>query len=146
MTVQAAKPHIAADTRFEDSSVSVRIRISALWTAMLLVFAYVDLFSLYRPDIRADIEAGQLAGFTINQGFLLGTTIYVLIPILMVFGSLVLAPRVDRITNIALAGIYGLSIVVGAVGEWNYYILGSAVEVGLLAGVVYYAWTWPRKG
>jgi hypothetical protein len=29
---------------------------------MLFVFAYVDLFSLYRPDFRADLEAGKSAG------------------------------------------------------------------------------------
>lgn len=37
----------------EPALVNVRIKISALWTSMLFVFAYVDLFSLYRPDFRA---------------------------------------------------------------------------------------------
>jgi predicted ferric reductase len=37
-----------------------------------------------------------------------------------------------------------LTIIAGAIGEWNYYILGSAIEVALLAAVGYYAWTWPR--
>jgi hypothetical protein len=32
----------------------------------------------------------------------------------------------------------------GAIGEWNYYVLGSIAEAALLAGVVYYAWTWPK--
>jgi hypothetical protein len=40
--------------------------------------------------------------------------------------------------------VYALTIIAGAIGEWNYYILGSAVEVALLAAIVYYAWTWPR--
>jgi hypothetical protein len=125
--------------------VNVRIKISALWAAMLFVFAYVDLFSLYRPDVRADIEAGELAGFTINQAFLLGTTAYILIPSLMVFLALILRPRISRITNIALGIMYALTIVGAAIGEWNYWILGSAVEVGLLGAIVYYAWTWPRE-
>ena len=56
---------------------------------MLFVFAYVDLFSLYRPDFRADVEAGEIGGFTVNQAFLLGTTVYVVIPSLMVFCTLV---------------------------------------------------------
>ena len=34
---------------------------------MLFVFAYVDLFSLYRLDFRADIEAGEVGGFAVNQ-------------------------------------------------------------------------------
>jgi hypothetical protein len=63
---------MTAKTKFEPSNVNVRIKISALWTSMLFVFAYLDIFSLYRPDFRADIEAGEIAGFTVNQSFLLG--------------------------------------------------------------------------
>jgi hypothetical protein len=132
------------DTKFEPSGVNVRTKISALWTAMLLVFAYVDIFGLFRADVRADIEAGQIAGFGIGQAFLLGSTIYIAIPALMVFAALVLQPRVNRIANIGLSIIYALTIVAGAIGEWNYYILGSAIEVAMLAAIAYYAWTWPR--
>jgi hypothetical protein len=136
---------LTAETKFAPSNVNVRIKISALWTSMLFVFAYVDLFSLYRPDIRADLEAGEIGGFTVNQSFLLGTTVYVVIPSLMVFCALVLRPRVNRIANIALSIMYALTIIAAAIGEWNYYILGSAIEVALLAGIVYYAWTWPKE-
>ena len=136
---------MTAETKFEPSHVNVRIKISALWTAMLFVFAYVDIFSLYRPDFRADLEAGEIGGFTVNQAFLLGTTVYVVIPSLMVFLSLVLRPRASRIANIALSVVYALTIIAGAIDEWNYYVLGSAVEVALLAAIVYYAWTWPKE-
>jgi hypothetical protein len=63
----------------------------------------------------------------------------------MVFCTLVLRPRLNRIANIALAIVYAVTIVVGAVGEWGYYILGSVVEVAVLAAIVYYAWTWPKQ-
>lgn len=135
---------MAAETTFEPFDVNVRIKLSALWTSMLFVFAYVDLFSLYRPDFRADLEAGEIGGFDIDRPFLLATTVYVVIPSLMVFLALVLRPRVDRIANIALAVVYALTIVAGAIGEWSYYVLGSVVEVALLGAVVFEAWTWPR--
>ena len=131
------------DSKFEPLPVNVRIKISALWTSMLFVFAYVDLFSLYRADVRADLDAGEVGGLTINQAFLVGTTAYVVIPSLMVFGALVLRPRVARIANIALAVVYAATIVASAVGEWTYYVFGSAIELALLAAIVYYAWTWP---
>ena len=136
---------MAAETNLEPFNVNVRVKISALWTSMLFVFAYVDLFSLYRRDFRADLEAGEIGGFTINHTFLLGTTVYVVIPSLMVFVALVLRPGVNRIANIALGVVYALTIVAGAIGEWSYYIFGSAVEVGLLAAIVYYACTWPKE-
>ena len=125
--------HTAAETTLEPFTVNVRIKISALWTAMLFVFAYVDLFSLYRRDFHADLEAGEVNGFTINQWFLLGTTVYVVIPSLMVFVALILRPRASRIANFTLGIVYALTIITGAIGEWGYYILGSAIEVALLA-------------
>ena len=132
-------------TRLEPSPVNVRVKISALWMSMLFVFAYVDLFSLYRPDFRADVEAGEVGGFAVNQTFLLATTAYVVIPSLMVLCVLVLRPRLNRILNIALAIVYAVSIVATTIGEWTYYVLGSLIEATLLAAVVFYAWTWPRR-
>jgi hypothetical protein len=132
-------------TKFEPCRVNVRIKISALWTSMLFVFAYVDLFSLYRSDVRADLEAGEVGGLEVNQLLLLGTTAYVVIPSLMVIGALILRPRLNRIANIALGTVYALTIIASAVGEWTYYIFGSAIEIALLAGIVYYAWTWPKE-
>ena len=145
MLNQTRRTPSSDEADFHPSPVNVRIKLSGLWATMLFVFAYVDIFSFFRPDVRADIEAGQIAGFQIGEAFLLGTTIYILLPSLMVFGSLVLRPRVNRITNIVLSVVYAATIVGGAIGEWGYYVLGSAVEVGLLAGIVYYAWTWPRR-
>ena len=135
---------MTAGTQLEPLPVNVRVKISALWASMLFIFAYVDLFSFYRADVRADIAAGEIGGFTINQSFLLATTAYIVIPALMVFGALVLRPRINRVVNIALSVVYALTIVGAAIGEWNYYLLGSAVEVVLLAAVAYYAWTWPK--
>ena len=97
---------MTAGAEFEPANVSVRITISALWTSMLFVFAYVDLFSLYRADFRADLEAGELAGFTVNQSFLLATTMYVVVPSLMVFCILVLRPRLNRVVKIVLSIVY----------------------------------------
>lgn len=136
---------MSVDTKFEPLTVNVRVKISGLWASILFVFIYVDYFSLFRADVRADIEAGEIAGFTINQAFLLATTAYIVIPSLMLFLTLILQPRINRIGNIALAIIYALTVIVGAIGEWNYYILGSIVEIALLAAIVYFAWTWPRK-
>jgi Family of unknown function (DUF6326) len=135
---------MSTTSEYQDYSVSPRIKISALWTAMLFIFVCVDLFSLYRSDVRADIEAGKIAAFTIGQGYLLGVMIYVLVPSLMVFLSLVLAPRVTRMANIVVAVVYAVTVAGSAIGEWNYFILGSLAEAVLLAGVVYYAWTWPK--
>ena len=129
---------------YEDQQVSTRLKLSALWISMLFIFAYVDLFSLYREDFRSDIEAGEISGFEIGQTFLFLTTLYIVIPSLMVFLTLVLKPPVTRVLSVVLSGLYGLTIVGGAIGEWSYYVLGSALEVGLLGLIAYNAWCWPK--
>jgi hypothetical protein len=135
---------MSATSDYQDYWINPRIKIAALWTAMLLIFAYVDLFGLFRSNVRADIESGKIAGFTIGQGYLLGVMIYVVVPALMVFLSLVVRVRVIRMVNIVAAVLYAVTVAGSAVGEWNYFILGSLVEAALMAGVVYYAWTWPK--
>jgi hypothetical protein len=145
MSSQVTQSASLASAGFQALPVSLRVKLSGLWASLLFVFAYVDLFSLYRPDFRADIEAGQISGFTVDGTFLLLTTAYIVIPSVMVFGALVLRPQINRIANLVLSVVYALTIIGGAIGEWSYYVLGSGIEVALLAGIAYYAWTWPRE-
>ena len=123
-------------------TVDTRLKIAALWTATLFIFAYVDLFSLYRPDVRADLEAGRLFAFDVGQAFLFFTTLYIVLPSLMIYLTLVMSRGINRALNVALAAVYAVTIVGSAVGEWGYFVLGSAVEAALLGAVVYHAWTW----
>jgi hypothetical protein len=132
----------AVKTNQVSSPIDVRIRMAGLWATTMMIFAYVDLFSLFRPDFRAALDQGKVFVFDVGQPFLLGATIYVIIPSLMIFLSLVMPRRLNRVVSISLAGLYAITIVGGAVGEWNYYVLGSAVEVVLLALVIQQSWTW----
>lgn len=122
--------------------VDTRLKIAALWIAMLFIFAYVDLFSLYRPDVRADLEAGRLFAFNVSQTFLFFTTLYIVLPSLLIYLTLVMPRGINRVLNVVLAAVYAVTIVGSAVGEWGYFVLGSAAEVVLLGTVVYHAWTW----
>jgi len=112
---------------------------------MLFVFAYVDIFGFFRADVLQGALAGVVsgAGLDINQTFLALTTVYILVPSLMVVGCLVLPYRVNRIANLVLAVLYAVTIVVSMLGEtWLYYLIGSVVEVALLAMIVLVAVRW----
>lgn len=124
------------------SPIDVRIRLAGLWATIMLIFAYVDLFSLYRPDFRAALDQGKVFVFDVGEPFLLGVTIYVILPSLMIYLSLVMPRKLNRAVSISLAAIYAVTIVGGAIGEWSYYVLGSAVEAVLLGIVIRNAWTW----
>lgn len=127
-----------------DDPVHVRVKISALWVTMLFVFAYVDLFSLYRPTMRADLDVGVVGPFDVGPTFLLGITAYIAIPAVMVALSLMVSAVPLRWLTLVIAGVYVVTIVGGAIGEWSYYIVGSAVEVVCLVTIMWLVWKWPR--
>ena len=130
----------------EDVKINIKFKISALWIAMLFVFAYVDIFAFYRPGIIEGIMAGKVAAFQIDQVFLFLTMLYILIPSIMVFLSLVLKPKINRFANIIVGILYIVSILLSLIGEtWAFYIFGSIVESLLLLLIVRYAWKWAKQ-
>lgn len=130
----------------DDSMVNVKAMLSGLWVSMLFVFAYVDIFGFWRADVIKGALDGEVPGVgaDINQTFLTLTTLYVLIPCLMVSFSLMTPMRFNRPTNLVVSILYAISVVAFTIGEtWAYYILGSVVEVALLLTIAGVAWFWP---
>lgn len=131
----------------QDSKVDRKVVLGGLWISTLFVFAYVDIFGFWRADIIEGALAGEVpgVGFEISQTFLTLTTLYIVVPSLMVVVSLVAPAGVNRVANLAVSLVYVASIAATVIGEtWTYYVLGSAVEVLLLLAVARIAWTWPR--
>lgn len=130
-----------------DVKLDVKVVLSGLWISMLFVFAYVDIFGFWRADVLNGALAGTVPGpgFEINQTFLVLTTVYILIPSLMVIVSLLAPARINRTTNIVVSLIYVASLVASTIAEtWIYFILGSVIEAMLLLAIARVAWTWPR--
>jgi Family of unknown function (DUF6326) len=132
-------------TAFEDVRIGVRLKISALWIAMLLLFAYGDIFGLFAPGRIEEVIGGEISGIQITQAFLFVVSVYIAIASVMVFLSLVLKPNVNRWTNIVLPILYVVSIVASAIGEAAYFWFLSVLECALLLLIVWHAWTWPRR-
>ena len=138
-----------APTQYRDTEVDVKVVLSALWIAMLFVFAYVDIFGFYRADVLRAALDGEVGstGFQVNQVFLTATLLYLLIPISMVVASLLLKPRLNRVINIVVSLLLTITILASCVGEtWTYYIVGSVVESVLLLVIARTAWNWPELG
>jgi hypothetical protein len=130
----------------EDERIGVRLKISALWIAMLFLFAYGDIFGFFRAGLIEDVIAGGVSGIKITQVFLFAVSVYIAIASVMVFLTLVLKPGVDRWANIVLPILYIVSIAASAIGEdWAYFSFLSIVESALLLLIIWYAWTWPKQ-
>ena len=130
----------------QDHAVQVKVILSGLWVSMLFVFAYVDIFASLRADVINGVLSGKVAGTDtgINQSFLILTTLYIVLPALMVTFSLVAPAKVNRPVNVVVSLLYVVTVIGAALGEtWAYYILGSVIEVLLLLAIAATAWNWP---
>ena len=124
----------------------VKIKLSALWVTVMLLYLYVDVFANYIPGRLEYLIAGEINGFQITQVSLLGFMILMTIPSLMVFLSLTLKAKASRWTNIIVGILYIGVVLAGIIGDPNYfYMFGSSVEFVLLLLIVWYAWKWPKQ-
>jgi len=135
-------------TTFEDPKINIKIKLAGLWASVMFIFIYVDYFGLFIPGFMRKVLEGEVGhtGLEINQVFLLTVILLMIIPSLMIFLSLVLRAKVNRLINI-IAAIFKIVVVAAAmIGEtWIYYIFASIVELILLSLIVWYAWKWPRQ-
>ncbi len=72
-------------------------------------------------------------------------TVMMAIPSLMVFLSVALPARYNRILNIVVGALFTLLMAsITYSSEWYFYKLFAGIEAVLTALVVWYAWKWPR--
>ncbi len=134
-------------TILEDVKINVKIKLSALWVAVMLCYLYGDIFGLYKPGLIEEIIAGKVAGIQITQVWLLGVVILMAIPSVMVFLSVTLKAKANRWVNIILGIVYTVVMLYTMLMPevWTYYIFLGIVEVVLTALIVWYAWKWPKQ-
>lgn len=131
----------------EDIKVPVRYKLAAIWTSVMFCYIYVDYFELYIPGKLQGMLAGKMMPLgAVTQGMLLGTSIMMAVPSLMVLLSLVLKAPASRWLNIILGTVYtAIQLLVISGSGWVFYIGIGLLEAALTASIVWTAWTWPRK-
>jgi len=133
-------------TILEDVKINVKIKLSALWVAVMVSYVYNDIFDLYKPGEMEHIIAGYMGPYPTTQVSLLTAMILMTIPTLMVFLPLALPAKANRWTNIIVGILYILVAIGNVIGEsWVFYISGNIVQVVLLLLIVGYAWKWPKQ-
>lgn len=134
-----------SQNKLEDIKINVKIKLAMLWTSFMFLYIYVDYFHLYMPGCIKDILAGKVFVFDISQVFLFVAMIFVAIPVLMIFLSVALPAKVNRLTNIIVATVFIPYMLFNLVGEaWVHMYFAAALEVIQLCIIIFYAWKWPR--
>lgn len=128
----------------DDFKVHVRLKLSALWAALMFCYIYGDYFGLYVPGKLKGMLEGTGPIGPVSQGTLVATSVLLAVPGVMVFLSLVLAPTITRWLNIILSGLYIAVMLLTMPGAWSFYIFLGIVEIVLGVLMIWYAWRWPR--
>jgi len=113
-----------------------KIILSATWVVVTLIYLYGDVLRVCSGDL-----AKSMAGNNFNQFVWLGIAVLMLMPILMVFLTLVLPQSVSRWANIIVAAFFFLFNLVGLptyASLYDKFLL--AVSMGFNVVTIWYAW------
>lgn len=121
----------------------VKIKLSALWTARMLDGFLGDVLRFFEPGMMKQITAGEVDGMKMTHDLLLFSAIVMTIPIFMVFLSLTLKHKANRLANIIVAALlFGFDLIGLPSYTFAYAIFLIVVGLVFNALTVWYAWGW----
>jgi hypothetical protein len=129
-----------------DVVIDTKLKLAALWASTMSCYIYCDYFALYIPGKLDGVMQGQMGPLgAVSQGVLLGTSVLMAIPATMIFLSVALPARRNRMLNLVVGTCYTLLLALLAVtAQWYFYKFFAALEAALTAMAVWLAWRWPR--
>ncbi|MBS0569178.1 MAG: hypothetical protein JSS28_01085 [Proteobacteria bacterium] len=132
----------------DDTKVHVKLKIAALWASTMFCYIYGDYFELYIPGKMQGMLQGRMEPLgPVTQEILLGTSVLMAVPSLMVFLSLVLPPLVNKWLNIGLGVFYtAIMLLIATQAGWIFYVLLAIIEATLTSLIVWFATRWPKQG
>ena len=128
---------------YEDFKINVKLKISALWIAVMFCYVYGDYIQIYVPGILADAMAVKATDETQLEFF--AVALLMAIPSVMIFFTLVVQPKINRWLNIILSTLYIVILIATNLTEtWVFYLFLTAIEVLISLAIIWYAWKWPK--
>jgi hypothetical protein len=128
----------------QDRKVDVKVKLAALWASVMFCYIYADYFGLYVPGALQSMSSGKMGPLGhVSQGVLLGTSVMMAIPSVMIFLSVALNARWNRVVNI-VAGVLYTVIILITMWSWVFFIFFGFIEITLTGLVVWYAIAWPK--
>ncbi len=130
----------------QNEKVNIKIILSALWIAVMFIYVYADIKTLFQPEIPEQIISGIMGGMTINQGFLFAAAVLMSVPPIMIILTLILKPSISRWVNIIVSFLHIILIIITRFVPakiWYYYIYYQSIEAIIHSLIIWYAWRWP---
>ena len=130
----------------KDSRPSTPVRLSLLWAALMSLYIYNDYFSMYLPGSVEDMAAGRIGPLGVaTDGVLIGVSLMLAIPALMIALSSLLPPAISRWSNIVLGILYTLVEILTFIGSRPFYQIVVVFEILVTVIILWSAVRWPRE-
>jgi len=133
-------------TSLVERRVDTKLVIMSAWIAVMCLYIYCDIYSLYRPGQIDSMMKGKIGFLEISQVSLFWVGVLMAIPSLMIFITPLANAGVCRIINLVISSLYVLVNIGNLAGEiWAYYYLFGLLELGLVIAIFIMALRWPRQ-
>lgn len=120
---------------YQTGSHEMEARLSTLWVFIMVNMLAADIFSFMLAGSTAS------APIKVTQGMMLAFAAVIEIPILMIFLSRVLAPKTNRLANIAACTITIAFVIAGGSPDLHYLFFAS-IEVITMLMMIRACWNW----
>ncbi len=136
--------------QFQDFSVNPKIKLGFMWATIIALYIYADFFNLMTPNSIQEMMSLETPVGPTSPGILIGFSILLIIPAMMIAGSALMKPVLNRVLNIVFGIIYALIsilIIVAEIGsEWRtFFVLYNFVELFVFGMILYTSIKWPRS-
>ena len=124
-----------------------KVLFSTLWIFVTVNYIFCDVFTLFHSESLKQLMTGEMGGMEINRKFLLGFSILMEMPMVMIVLSRILSYKSNRLANIIVALIMTI-VQAGTLftaDNTMHYIFFSIVEVGTTSFILYSARNWTES-
>jgi len=122
------------------------VTLALAWTSLMSLFIYNDYFSMYLPGAIRDMSSGRMSPLgPATPGVLVGVSILLAIPALMILLSVALPAPASRWLNIVFGLAYTAVEALTFLGPALFYMIVVALEIGLTLFIVWRALRWPKQ-
>ncbi len=128
-----------------DKKIDIKIKIAALWGAMMILYIYNDFFHLFVPGSIQHIQDGNMGPLVISQLTLFSCAAMMAVPVLIGLFTLLLSSKLVRVLNIVFGILYSVINLANFPGEYIFYIFLGVIQLTFTIYITYLAFKWPKN-
>ena len=132
--------------KLNEFKANTRLKLTGLWTTLMLLYIYCDIYSTFRTGHLEEVMAGKMGPFEVSQATLAILGALMIPTALMVAVSLFAKAKVVKWASMIVGALYTLVNIGNLVGEtWVYYWMYGALELAITVFIVIFAAKWPKE-